>query len=80
MLKSLAHTVLAAFGATLILSFTHTFANMANPGSEPSVINPLAFGFRVLAGLELGAALAVVLAASVVLYLAGTVLFVKRDI
>ena len=77
---SLTYAVLAGFGATLLLSLTHTFATMATPGAEPSIWNPMAFGFRGLAGQELGPALVIILGLAAVFYLVGTVIFLNKDI
>ncbi|MBA3046547.1 MAG: hypothetical protein KKH41_01610 [Candidatus Thermoplasmatota archaeon] len=79
-LRNITYTVLAGFASSLFLSFTYSFGLMANPGSEPSIFNPLALGYRVMAGQPLAEALVVVLAATVVLFLVGAAWFVKKDV
>lgn len=78
-LRTITYTVLAGFATSLILSFTYSFELMANPGSEPSILNPLAFGYRVMAGLPLANALCVLLAFTIVLFVAGGYWFIKKD-
>ncbi len=79
-LRSTTPTVLAGFATSLFLSFTYAFGMMANPGEEPSILNPLAYGFRVMAGQPLAGSLLVVLVLTIVLYIAGAVWFMKKDI
>ncbi|UCD91833.1 MAG: hypothetical protein JSV43_06240 [Methanobacteriota archaeon] len=79
-LRTTTYTVLAGFAASLMLSFTYSFALMADPGSEPSILNPLAFGYRVMAGMPLANAFYVVLALTIVMFTAGGVWFSRKDI
>ncbi|MCK5039181.1 MAG: ABC transporter permease subunit [Thermoplasmata archaeon] len=79
-LKATTPTVLAGFASALFLSFTYSFGQMANPGSEPSILNPLAYGFRVMAGQPLFESFLVVVVMAVVFAIAGAVWFMKKDI
>ena len=79
-LRNTTYTVLAGFASSLFLSFTYSFGLMANPGSEPSIYNPLAFGYRVMAGQPLMEALVVVLVATIIIFVVGGVWFVKKDL
>ncbi len=79
-LRTTTYSVLAGFAASLFLSFTNSFALMANPGSEPSIYNPLAFGYRVMAGMPLANAFIVVLVFTIGLFILGGFWFLKKDI
>jgi ABC-type transport system involved in multi-copper enzyme maturation permease subunit len=78
-LKTTAPTVIASFGISLALSFTYTFLIMAGD-TVPSVLNPLALGYRVLLGLPLEGAVAIALLGSAALLGAGMIWFTKKDI
>jgi ABC-type transport system involved in multi-copper enzyme maturation permease subunit len=79
-LRTTTYTVLAGFAVSLILSFTYSFELMANPGSEPSIFNPLAFGYRVMAGLPLANGFYVLLAFTIALFIAGGFWFIRKDL
>ena len=79
-LRNTTYTVLAGFATSLFLSFTYSFGLMANPGTEPSIYNPLAFGYRVMAGMPLTEALVVVVVGTAILLVVGGVWFVKKDL
>ena len=79
-LRNTTYTVLAGFATSLFLSFTYSFGLMANPGTEPSIYNPLAFGYRVMAGQPLTEALVVVLIATAIMFVIGGVWFIKKDL
>jgi hypothetical protein len=53
---------------------------MADPSSEPSIFNPLAFGYRVMAGLPLAEAFYVLVVLTIVLFVAGGMWFTKKDL
>ncbi|MCK5291711.1 MAG: hypothetical protein KAR39_06820 [Thermoplasmata archaeon] len=79
-LRTTTYTVLVGFAVSLVLSFTYSFELMANPASEPSIFNPLAFGYRVMAGLPLAEAFYVVLVLTIVLFVAGGLWFCRKDL
>ncbi len=79
-LRTVTYSVLAGFAGSLFLSFTYGFALMADPGSEPSIYNPLAFGYRVMAGMPLAESFLVVLVSTIILFVAGGLWFIKKDI
>lgn len=79
-LRTTTYSVLAGFAVSLVLSFTYAFILMANPSSEPTILNPLAFGYRVMTGLPLTEALLVVLVLTIVLFVAGGLWFTRKDL
>ena len=79
-LRTVTYSVLAGFAGSLFLSFTYSFELMASPGSEPSIFNPLAFGYRVMAGMPLFESLLVVLVSTIALFMVGGIWFMKKDI
>ena len=79
-LRTVTYSVLAGFAGSLFLSFTYSFELMANPGSEPSIYNPLAYGYRVMAGMPLAESFLVVLASTIILFVVGGIWFMKKDI
>ena len=79
-LRTTTYSVLAGFAVSLVLSFTYGFILMADPGSEPTILNPLAFGYRVIAGLALADAFYVVMVLTIVLFVAGGLWFCKKDL
>jgi hypothetical protein len=79
-LRTTTPTVLAGFAIPLMLSLTQTFSSMGNPGAEPSVINPMAYGTRVLTGQPLVPAALLLLALTAVLLAMGWIWFTKKDI
>mgnify|MGYP001004932955 CR=1 FL=1 len=79
-LRNVTHTVLAGFSLPLILSLTHMFMSAGDPGSEPSILNPMAYSVRVFTGQPLLEAAGVLLVLTCILFLAGGMWFCKKDI
>jgi len=72
-------TVIAGFAIALALSFLYTFLAMAGD-STPTILNPLALGYRIQLALPLAGAVLVALVSSAVLFGLGTLWFWKKDI
>lgn len=78
-LRTTAPTVIASFGISLALSFTYSFLLMGGDPT-PSVLNPLALGYRILLNLPLEGAITVALLGSIAMLGAGIFWFTKKDI
>lgn len=78
-LRTTTSTAITSFAISLALSFTYTFLVMAGD-STPSIFNPLALGHRILVELPLAAAAGVALISSGLMFSAGTVWFLKKDL
>jgi ABC-type transport system involved in multi-copper enzyme maturation permease subunit len=78
-LRTTAPTVIASFGISLALSFTYTFLVMGGDPT-PSVLNPLALGYRILLNIPLEGAMAVALLGSIAMLGAGIFWFTKKDL
>lgn len=78
-LRTTAPTVITSFGTSLTLSFTYSFLLMAGDPT-PSVLNPLALGYRILLDLPLEGAMTVALMGSVAMLGAGVLWFTRKDI
>ncbi|MCK4717062.1 MAG: hypothetical protein KAT70_00220 [Thermoplasmata archaeon] len=78
-LRTTTYTVISSFAISLILSFTYAFSLMTGSGT-PSPLNPLALGYRILVNAPLVEPMIYAFVFSAVLFAAGTVWFVKKDI
>ena len=78
-LRTTAPTVIASFGISLALSFIYSFLLMGGDPT-PSVLNPLALGYRIVAGLPLEYASGIALVMSVALMGGGFLWFTKKDL
>jgi len=79
LLRTTTPTVITSFGISLALSFTYTFLLMGGDPT-PSVLNPLALGYRILFNLPLEEATMVALFGSIVMLGAGIFWFTKKDL
>lgn len=78
-LRTTTPTVIGSFGASLALSFLYSFLLMGGD-TNPSELNPLAFGYRVLVGLRLEYAAGIALFFSALLLAIGFLWFKKKDL
>jgi ABC-type transport system involved in multi-copper enzyme maturation permease subunit len=78
-MRTTAPTVITSFGISLALSFTYTFLLMGGD-TDPSVLNPLALGYRILVGLPLEYASGIALVMSILMLGGGFLWFTKKDL